>query len=363
MKYIKIIGSVFILFCLALTGVLIWILPDKIESENENRILAGKPELNAQKIISTEYQSNLNNYLSDQFPARDCFMMVGTELKFLSGKRDFSNTYIGKDNYFFEKVLDSNIDENRFKNNLSAVDNLAKKNPDINFTNILIPSSGTILKEKLPPFAEMYDFQKLYSTAESELEYCKTVNIYSALRQHKKEYIYYRTDHHWTTFGAYIGYTAYTGNKDQLKQTKATDSFCGTLHSKTLKLNVQPDIIYLPEIPDSLKITANGKQIEVFDRSALNKKDKYKVFFGGNYGIVDITGGNGTGTLLVIKDSFANCFVPFLTNDYERIIMIDMRYYGGSVSTLMKNEKIDEVLVLYEMNNFAGDTSIAKLAM
>lgn len=363
MKYAKIIGVVCILACLAVTGTLIFVLPDREISENENRVLTAKPSLTAEKIISTEFQTELDKYLSDQFPARDIFMTAGTEIKLFSGRRDLGNTYIGKDNYYFEKVLNSDIDEKRFRNNLKAVDNLAKKNPDIPFTTMLIPSSGVILNEKLPLFAQMYDAEKLYSIAENQMKYSNILNITSELKQHSSEYIYYRTDHHWTTYGAYIVYTALTGSITNYTENNVTDSFYGTLYSRTLSLSAKPDTISLPPVTDKLKATADGKDIKIFDKSALSEKDKYTVFFGGNYGIVDITGGSGKGTLLIIKDSFANCFAPFLLNDYEHIIMIDMRYYSGSVDMLLKSENINLVLVLYEMNNFASDTSISKLVM
>ena len=113
---------------------------------------------------------------------------------------------------------------------------------------------------------------------------------------------------------------------------------------------------------DNLKVTADGKEIPLYDMSAAGEKDKYKVFLGGNYGETTITGGCNNGkTLLIIKDSFANSLVPFLTADYENIIMLDLRYYMGSAKQLAADKGADEILFVCEMSSFANDKNMVKL--
>ena len=113
---------------------------------------------------------------------------------------------------------------------------------------------------------------------------------------------------------------------------------------------------------DKLKVTADGKEIPLYDMSAAGEKDKYKVFLGGNYGETTITGGCNNGkTLLIIKDSFANSLVPFLTADYENIIMLDLRYYMGSAQQLAAERNVDEILFVCEMSSFANDKNMVKL--
>ena len=158
------------------------------------------------------------------------------------------------------------------------------------------------------------------------------------------------------------------------EKEKLCDDFLGTLYSKVLDRKAKRpvtdggsfDEVSIPEIDSvtdgKVTVTADGREIEMFDRSALNEKDKYRVYFGGNHGITTIrTGNTGGKKLAVIKDSFANCFVPLLTGDYDEIIMADMRYTSGNIDMIAKDA--DEILFLYQLSGFAEDTNIAKLAM
>lgn len=354
-----------LLAALMITGALIFILPDREFSENENRTLAQRPQPSAEAVLSGEFQTKLTDFLSDQFPARDAFMMTGTTVKLLSGQRDIGEAYIGHDRYYFEKLTEKDIDKKRFEKNLRSLDLLAKNDPDIPFSMLLVPSSGVILHEKLPPFARMYDADAMMQTAADTLEHTALTDITEALRGHCEDYIYYRTDHHWTALGAYLGYKAIKpeGKAVYSESDKAADSFYGSLFSRTLDPRAQADSIYLPEIPEGVSVSINGEPAAVYDRAKLNEKDKYQVFFGGNFGTVDIKNGAGKGTLLVIKDSFANTLVPYLLSDYERVIMIDLRFFGGSLKSLIASENVNEVLTVYEMNNFANEQSIARAAM
>ena len=147
------------------------------------------------------------------------------------------------------------------------------------------------------------------------------------------------------------------------------DDFLGTLYSKVLDKSAVKkvseggslDTIKIPVLTGKVKVTADGRDIGMFDMNALKEKDKYRVFFGGNYGITDIKSGSNDRKLVVVKDSFANCFVPLLTEDYGEIVMIDMRYFSGNIDMIAG--AADEILFLYELSNFAGDSNIAKLGM
>ena len=151
---------------------------------------------------------------------------------------------------------------------------------------------------------------------------------------------------------------------DSFDIKKFSDSFYGTLYSKALDEDAVPDTMEIPEKLPEAEITCDGKEIsEVYDRSKQDQKDKYAVYFGGNYGEVDIQmkdPGNDR-TLLIFKDSFANSMVPFLMKDYARIRMIDLRYFKKSVQNYLKENPADEVLVLYELSSFAQADQLNKL--
>lgn len=365
MQIWKKITILLLLAALVTTGTLIYALPQKSFSQNENRVLQGVPELSKESVLNGTFQRELASFFSDHFPARDRLMELGTSIKKLSGRSDIGGAYIGKDHYYFEKVTDSSIEKDRFEGNLKKIENLAKDYPKISFSAMLVPSAGTVLTDKLPKFADYYEAAPLYKTAKELLSSCKVVDPTKALKS-EKEQMYYRTDHHWTTKGAYIGYQTLMNGKGKYKNpefTTVSDEFLGTLYSKTLDKSAIYDKVDIAKVSDKLNVIKDGEQAGVYDMSALKEKDKYKVFFGGNYGQVEMKGGEGKGTLLVLKDSFANSMVPFLTKDYERIIMVDLRFYPGSVKTLLASGEIDNVLVLYEMNNFATDSNIAKLVL
>ena len=175
---------------------------------------------------------------------------------------------------------------------------------------------------------------------------------------------YYHTDHHWTTMGAQAAYglwaqaTRHTARAYGL--TEATDSFRGTLYSKVLLPDsVYDKVYYAPEITvDS--VVCDGEDGVLYDLSALERKDKYELFLGGNYGQCVITTGTENGKhLLLVKDSFANSFVPFLTGDYETITMLDLRYFRSSVQELAA--EADDILVLTEITNLAASGEYFKL--
>ena len=143
----------------------------------------------------------------------------------------------------------------------------------------------------------------------------------------------------------------------------------GTLYSKVQALNISPDeIVAIPEesLGDYTVSHENGKRVEatVYDKDKLEVKDKYQYFLGGNDGEVSIETNVKNGKhLLVIKDSYANCFVPFLLKEYESIHLVDLRYFNENMSMYIKSKDVNEVLVLYNLNNFDEDTSIIKLQM
>lgn len=364
-------ASAAVLAGLALLGALTVVLPQDAFSQNENRTLATAPALSIPTVLDGSFQEGLEDALSDQFPGRDKLMALGTRLKLAVGRRDIGDAYVGRDGYCFEKVTDADIDEARYARNLARVESLAQAYPEVPFTVMLVPSSGVVLDYLLPAFAEVYDAESLLATARETLASCRLVDPTAALREAADSgvQVFYRTDHHWTSAGAYAAYGALTEGKGAYgpyRAERATDTFLGTLYSRTLDPDATPDPIDLPLLGDAVAATVNGEPARgldgLYDLSKLEEKDKYQVFFGGNHGIVDITG-TGEGTLLVIKDSFANCLVPYLAADYARIVMVDPRYYPGSVRQLLAAGDVDDVLVLYELNNFANDSNQAKLAL
>ncbi len=348
---------------IVLPSVFVFAGKDRTFSDNENRMLQTAPELSWNSIVSGSFQEKITSYISDQFPARDTWTQLGTEIKKLAGFKDIGGAYLGRDGYYMEKITPDAVDMDNLRRNLGIVSDFAAENEGLPVTVLLVPATGTVMSDKLPNNAQMYDARKIYETVKAALPEMSVPDLYTALMNNKEHQLYYRTDHHWTWYGAHTAYKLLlTDGTYSATPELFSDSFLGTTYSKTLDPAAKPDKVYISAVSDGVTVTADGKESELYDMAAKNEKDKYKVFFGGNYGQTVITGGCDNGkTLLVIKDSFANSLVPMLTADYETIIMLDMRYYMGSAQQLIAENGVDEILFVAEMSGFANDKNLVKL--
>lgn len=347
---------------IVLPSAFVFLGEDKNFSDNENRMLQTAPELRGDDILSGRFQENLTDYISDQFPARDVWTELGTRLKKAAGFKDIGGAYLGSDGYYMEKITPEDIDERKFASNLALINDFAEE-CGVPTSALLVPAAGTVISDKLPAHALMYDAEAMYDTACGMLTEVNVPDLYSALAAAADKQIYYRTDHHWTWYGAYAAYREYMPDGAYSAQPELfSEDFLGTTYSKTLDPSAKTDSVYIAPVADTVRVSADGKDIDFYFSEAENEKDKYKVFQGGNYGQMRITGGCDNGkTLLIIKDSFANSLVPFLTADFENIIMLDMRYYMGSARQLVSQEGVDEVLFVAEMSGLSNDNNMVKL--
>ena len=364
------------------------VLPDRDFSEKENRMLAQRPELSVTSLFDGRFMSHSESWLSDQFALRDLCISVRSRFQLLMGKNDSNGVYRGERGYLFQAP--SEPDEEHLSANIEAINALAE-NTDLRIFMMVTPTAANILSEYLPAFAPVTD-QNEYLTAlkekiSSNIQY---IDLYDTLKEHESDYIYYYTDHHWTTKGAYYAFLTAAPllgiqNPEEISYARyaVTDSFAGTLASRsgfplkkedTIEIWVpeedaaaaessqedggtyQPSVRYVVDYVEEEK-----KSADLYDSEKLEGADKYAVFFGGNYPQIRITTTNdsGRGTLLIFKDSYANCFVPFLLPYYDEIVMIDPRYYYGDISELISTEKITNILFLYNADTFFEDTSLA----
>lgn len=363
---------------LSIFGMFLFCLPQKSFSETENRCLATFQKVSVSGFFDTSLQDNMTEGANDQFIGRDVWMKLSVALQQAIGFHDVGGVYFGADGYYLERVLDSQISENRYLNNLRCLEQFSKET-HAKVTFLPVPSASTILSDKLPANAVLYDAQKLYRQAEDQLENVEVLDIRPELsRKCKEGQVYFKTDHHWTMEGAYQGYAAWCRNHkispkklDSFLPKQVSNAFYGTLYSKAPVFSAKPDRFMLPaKLPESetfidgIKTDAQpGKQpykYGIYDWEKLKTKDKYAVYFGGNFGRIDIHT-NNKNNLLIIKDSFANSIVPFFMQHYQTITMLDYRYYNESTRNLVQSEQFDEILILYEMSNFAQDLNFFKI--
>lgn len=351
--------------------------PDTGFSEKENRVLAQMPDVNWEDIFSGKFAADYETYLSDQFFGRDAWIGMKTVVERSLGRQEINDIYFAKDGYLIEKHSGAYTTDTA-KNNIGYLAAFLENWQEILGTEhvkaIIAPNAVNILKDKLPPFAENVQEQEYLQEIKDTLPSGSYVDAQAVLDVHKDEEIYYRTDHHWKTLGARYVYEQWATEiglsilpvEQYTVETLATD-FLGTIEAK-VNCEVESDTIeaYYPKQEVPYTVVMNHKTEEardtLYDMSYLEGRDKYAVFFGGNQPLIECSTQSKSGRrLLVVKDSYANCFLSFAMQDFAGVDIIDLRYFNESLREYMEAGEFTDVLVLYNASGFAGDTSIVKL--
>ena len=360
-------GVIFMVLLLGLAGKEA-LSHQRTYSPVEKRELQTRPEISITKVLDGRFQKKYESYLRDQFPGRDHWVSFQTDMELFMGKNEIHNVYIGKNHYLLEHYTEKEFDPQQISKNLQALEKFvgkAKQNADVHV--MMVPTKSWILREKLPAFAPHYKEQKFYDALQQKLEKEDVlISVEPVLDAHKEEEIYYRTDHHWTTLGAWYAYEQYTkavGGDLQRAQGKKkfrciSKDFYGTTYAK-INYTRQADKIEIYEPTDKLRVVYNmgeKKTKTLYDFSFLKTADQYSVFTGGNQAVLEITGGIKNGkTLLLIKDSFANSILPFLAEDYEKLVVVDLRQLNVSGDRLLEMFSPTDILILYNSAQFAQD--------
>ena len=360
-------GVIFMVLLLGLAGKEA-LSHQRTYSPVEKRELQTRPEISITKVLDGRFQKKYESYLRDQFPGRDHWVSFQTDMELFMGKNEIHNVYIGKNHYLLEHYTEKEFDPQQISKNLQALEKFvgkAKQNADVHV--MMVPTKSWILREKLPAFAPHYKEQKFYDALQQKLEKEDVlISVEPVLDAHKEAEIYYRTDHHWTTLGAWYAYEQYTkavGGDLQRAQGKKkfrciSKDFYGTTYAK-INYARQADKIEIYEPEDKLRVVYNmgeRKTKTLYDFSFLKTADQYSVFTGGNQAVLEITGGIKNGkTLLLIKDSFANSILPFLAEDYEKLVVVDLRQLNVSGDRLLEMFSPTDILILYNSAQFAQD--------
>lgn len=361
-------------------------------SQNENRYLQRRPEITMEGILSAQVQQEMERFSCDQLVGRDAWMAVATNTKRLINHSEINGVYLGKDGHLFQRLSDDAVSHANYEKNLQILRDFGE-DQGIPVSFLLVPDAAIVLKDDLPKGALVLEVDAYYESGE-------VTDLQKPLQEASLSGTdpYFRTDHHWNTDGAYIGAKTYLSSRQEtiLPQeayglTTVSDDFYGTIYSKVAGLyGVRADELRLPtELPKQLTVQTRGRadsvslptdsdtdkviwsdrlqELEkagVYDLSKLTGKDQYAVYFGGNYGWLEITNPDTEAVgkhLLILKDSFANSMVPYLLPYYETITMVDLRYFNDSFAQVMEECDPTELLVLYELTNFAGEKNLYKI--
>ena len=367
----KLVGIIFIL-TLFLFLIINVIVPDREKSVQENRMLATKPKFRLSSLISGDYDEKFEAYMDDQFVGRDMWRKLKVTVDRIGGSRLENGVYIGTNGQLLEQI--EVADENHLAANIKAIKSFSESQSKIPVRMMLVPDAANVLNHSLPSLAKPEDQTQMFSMVRKDLgDSVEWIDVSTELNKHKTEKIYYKTDHHWTTLGAFYAFQAAApslGIEGDLSgkyvSYAVSDSFNGMLASKSgVNLGEKEQIdIYVPTEEDTdliVDYVDEGKRsTSLYDSSKLKEKDQYTVFLGGNSSLLDIrTVSTSTKRLLLVKDSFANSFIPFLTPYYREILVVDPRYYSGTINDLMDSYRISEVLFLYSGNTFFKDNNIS----
>lgn len=363
MKKFTVIFFIFFIFSFPIIGLL---KKDKTISEVENKILTKFKPPTIESILDKSFMNNFDNYVSDQFLFRENFISLKNNFTNLINQNEIRNIYITK-NKLFEKF---EVDYEIINHNLESIKKINNKlkNQNINSKVMIIPTSIAFYEENLKPYNKT-DNQKLVLDNIQNFLNVNNINFYTPyniLNKYKNHYIYFNTDHHWTQLGAYISYMDMFYNKvDENKLNKnykkVSDNFLGTYYSKILINKISPDSIYAYTDFDNFKIDIDfsDKFDTLYDYNKLNSKNKYQYFLHGDPGYAVIYGDESLNKeVLIFKDSFAHNFVPFLTNNYSKIHIIDPRYYSVDLENYLKeNPNISDCIFIHNIALF-NDTKI-----
>ena len=367
----KLVGIIFIL-TLFLFLIINVIVPDREKSVQENRMLVTKPKFRLSSLISGDYDEKFEAYMDDQFVGRDMWRKLKVTVDRIGGSRLENGVYIGTNGQLLEQI--EVADENHLAANIKAIKSFSESQSKIPVRMMLVPDAANVLNHSLPSLAKPEDQTQMFSMVRKDLgDSVEWIDVSTELNKHKTEKIYYKTDQHWTTLGAFYAFQAAApslGIEGDLSgkyvSYAVSDSFNGMLASKSgVNLGEKEQIdIYVPTEEDTdliVDYVDEGKRsTSLYDSSKLKEKDQYTVFLGGNSSLLDIrTVSTSTKRLLLVKDSFANSFIPFLTPYYREIVVVDPRYYSGTINDLMDSYRISEVLFLYSGNTFFKDNNIS----
>lgn len=365
---IMLIGSAIVLMCPADTESVL----------AENREPQEFPAFSVSSVWSGSYMSQIDDYVNDNIGFRSKIMTLSDKIqscfgflpdgmgKIISTTKDIG-TGESQDSHLV--LYDGRIME-MFSSNpkveeqyAEALNTVREALPErVRMYSMLIP---TQLEFCEPLYAGVEDSQReAVDTVYGRLNNITAVDAYSKLYDATAggaDYLYFNTDHHWTMDGSYLGYAAFaqaagkTPAAKESYQMKELGSFCGSLYLKAksqLPWNTYDNMFYYDTVANGSfsmlmraedGVTEYGTQTPVFDTNNCN----YNLFFGGDQPLMEITNNDRPDgeTIVIIKDSYANALIPWLINDYYRVVVIDPRSFGGNLLNEIERYDADEVAV------------------
>ena len=372
MKKERIIFVIIFIIIFAVMSLGYIIIEPKEYSSSEKRQLAKFPEFSIENIKTGNFMKDYEEYIDDHVLFRDNWISLSSYFNILLGNKELNGVIIG-DNQLFNKFEYTDKDKEVIDKNIGFINKFVENN-DAYF--MLIPTTELVVSDKLPKFYNSVNQDNIIKEIYSNVD-INTIDVAKSLFENKlnMDNVYYKTDPHWTIQGSYYGYLALCESLgieaihySETDYTIIKNDYKGTIYNKINVLNLN-DKLYKLNLPENIEIEViiNEDDSKVYDNlyfeEYLDSIDNYSVYLGGNNSITRVKSNIvPKRKLLMIKDSFSHTLIPYLINHYSEIVMIDFRYYTMGLSNMIEKEKFDDIVIIYNLNNFKSDKGLVFLS-
>lgn len=369
-KQEKIVVTIFVIILIGFFAADL-MTPVKSFSPFENRKLMQRPAFNLKSVADGSFMQDFETYVSDQFVGRNRWIGLKTMTDIMLGQKEINGIYLATDGTLIEKHTEEFTEENIQKtiSKLQILESMLQGRCG-HFQVLLAPTADNVYVHKLPKYADVYAQEALLERIRQSCQNAEFVNVFACLRSHAQESVYYGTDHHWTSLGAYYAYEVWAKNLGvqpvSCRMHAVSEQFFGTLHSATNLSFLSPDTIEAYDYEGQREVYYDFSSeftTSLYAEKFLNTKNQYGYFLDDNHSFVEIhAAGRGGETkkgisLFIIKDSFANCMIPLLSEHYDTVYVVDLRYYKGKLASLVDTYVTNDtdVLILYNMAHFVEE--------
>lgn len=344
-------------------------------SQLENRTLAQAPPFTIAAFIDNQWTKDFGEYTKDQFIFRDQWISAHSLFETAQGKLESNGVWFATGRYQIAKNDIFTLNQQKvLPQNTQAIGQLAARHPG-KVTVMIVPSPANILSGQLrynpPQMEEDALLDNIFNQAKDAG--ATVVDLRPTFIENLEQPLYYQTDHHWTTLGgARLAYQEFCRQKG-ISPVFPPEAFLhqqpgfkGTNYAKTKFIFTRPETIDYYDLPNNLRVfkyegdgTLTHTDGPIMDTAKFDTFDKYGAFLRGNNGYSELTG-NGHGSILVFKDSFGNSFIPYLTENYAKIGIVDLRSWHLVDKTIAQGA-YDEILVLYSFPSFIQDGFVYRM--
>lgn len=367
------ITAVAVLLFMAFFMIFTFFGKKKGSSANENRSLAERPELSISALADGSFASELSQYTADHFLFRDSWIKLDAAIRSEVGEGLINGVYIAKDMLL---NVDTSGREGLYEN-ASALNRFAESYNGAVYAAVIPTSSGVyreLLPEQLGKYRESQQITDMYDSLSRKI---KRIDAYNILKMMNDNYIYYRSDTKWTSYGAYcvyrtviqrLGFMPTTYDKYSVHH--ASSDFRGNLYHRSQYKGVKPDIIDFYSCNGGAEIISckgyynSGKVADksIYDEKQLDSDYMYNAYLGEDVPLLKITTSvKNDRKLLVIKDDYADCFIPFLTQHYSEIDVVSPELAEGSISSIVDYSDYEQILFLFGIENMSREGILSKL--